>query len=297
MNWFRNQWIGTCLLAYAPAKLNLTLRVTGKRADGFHDLRSLVVAVDLVDTLVFSPGRGAGIELEVNVPELQRADNLVLRAVRLVCERAGLASDRVRTRVYLHKRIPHGAGLGGGSSDASCALRAARDWFAIRVSDMELVQLSAQLGSDCPFFACRTGAALVEGRGEVVRPLKLGREIHFVVVWPKAPLSTAKVFAHHRLNRGGANTEEELLEALRSGVRDQSLQPLLQNDLFEAAATLCPTIGEIVDLLRSSGTPAAMSGSGSAVFAIAPDSQIAVEIARRLRRETPHFVATARSLE
>lgn len=297
LSWFRSQWIGNALLAYAPAKLNLTLRVLGKREDGYHDLRSLVVAVDLVDTLVFRPGRVRGIELEVNVPELRTSENLVVRALELVRDFSGAACENAAVRVYVHKRIPHGAGLGGGSSDASCALRAGRDWLAARISDVELFELSARLGSDCPFFARRVPAAVVEGRGEIVRPVALGTELHFVVVWPRVHLSTQRVFQACSARSDNNDCESRLIDALQGGVFDMRLQPLLRNDLLEAAAKLCPAIREIVDMFHCAGVPATMSGSGSAVFGVLSDRERAVAIARRIRQQVTHFVTTVRSLE
>ncbi len=297
MSPFGSRFLGNCLVAYAPAKVNLTLRVTGRRADGYHELRSLVVTIDLVDTLVLSPGSAGTIDLRVNVPELNRDDNLVVTALRMVAQRLSPDRSDAGVRVYLHKRIPHGAGLGGGSSDGSCALRAGRDWFAVRMNDGELYELSAQLGSDCPFFVERRKAALLMGRGERLMPVRLDTRLDFVIVWPRVPVSTAEVFRRCQPVKSEETTEERLLALLNDGVRDLRLQSLLKNDLLDPAVSLCPAIGEALDALRGMGIPATMSGSGSAVVGIAQDRESAVAIARRLRQQLPHFVTVARSLE
>ena len=149
----------------APAKINLTLEVTGRRADGYHDIASIMQTVGLVDELTFD--EADGLTLECDAPELQTHDNLVLRAARLLREHAGVDHG---ARIRLRKRIPHPAGLGGGSSDAATALIGLCRMWGLDMSVSDLTPLAASLGSDIPFFL-HGGTALVSGRGEKVRPL------------------------------------------------------------------------------------------------------------------------------
>ena len=149
----------------APAKINLTLEVTGRRTDGYHDIASIMQTVDLADELTFE--EADELTLECDAPELQTDDNLVLRAARLLKEHAGV--DR-GARIGLRKRIPHPAGLGGGSSDAATALLGLTRLWGLDMTTRDLTPLAASLGSDIPFFL-QGGTALVSGRGERVRPL------------------------------------------------------------------------------------------------------------------------------
>ncbi len=149
----------------APAKINLTLEVTGRRSDGYHDIASIMQTVDLVDELTFE--EADALTLECDVPELATEDNLVLRAARLLARHAGV--DR-GARIGLRKRVPHAAGLGGGSSDAATTLAGLSRHWGLDMTPRDLVPLAASLGSDIPFFL-HGGTAMVSGRGQRVQPL------------------------------------------------------------------------------------------------------------------------------
>jgi 4-diphosphocytidyl-2-C-methyl-D-erythritol kinase len=298
-------WRGPRLVVWAPAKVNLFLRVKGRRPDGYHELESLVVAVNLFDTLVFRPLRSESefsVVIHSNVEELASGhDNLVRRAVELVGQRlAGPSGRRFGLRVWLHKRIPLRSGLGGGSSDAGATLRALRDWLSAPVAQRTLMDWAAELGSDVPFFASGSSAAIVRGRGELVEPVKLGRPLHLVLVQPGPGVGTREVF--ERLWAGGRRSQrscevDELLGALREGWSGQAIQEVLVNDLLEPAICLRPEIGEALKRLQGAGMPASLTGSGSVLFVLAQSQEEAVGWARWIRQQLSLWVTVVRSLE
>src|SRR5919204_970817 len=187
--------MGRSVRIAAPAKLNLALEVVGKRDDGYHELRSVFVTLDLRDELRVAPHK----RLEVRNSLRVDGEDLAARAVKALARAAGREPHAF---VRIHKRIPPAAGLGGGSSDAAAALRALAQLWR---SDADLVRVAAEVGSDVPFFAAALPAALVSGRGEHVRPLPAPQEgIHVVVLRPPLRLATAEVFAAFAMTDRGA---------------------------------------------------------------------------------------------
>lgn len=255
----------------APAKLNLYLEVLQQRADGYHEVESLMVPVGLVDTLLFRPMQNGRIHLACDAVGLPggtgelptSSENLVCRALEALRTRAG---SRLGAEVRLVKRIPIGAGMGGGSSDAAAALVAGNVGWGLGLSWAELHELAAGLGSDVPFFLCG-GPAVCRGRGERVEPVAgLGR-LHFVVCMPPASLSTREVYgACVPAGRPGAFSG--LLVALRHGNLALAGR-LLHNRLEEAAARLSAWVARLrrefahLDVLG-----ACLTGSGTAYFGL-----------------------------
>lgn len=152
----------------APAKINLNLRILGKRPDGFHELETLITEVALHDRLTFTK-RSHGVEFTCSRSDLETADNLVVRAVRLLERESG---STLPVGIHLEKRTPSGAGLGGGSSDAAATLKAVRQLYELPIGDQRLETLAADLGSDVPFFL-RGGTAWCRGRGEQLESVEL----------------------------------------------------------------------------------------------------------------------------
>ncbi len=153
------------LTVEAPAKINIILEVINKREDGFHEIRSLMRTINLHDLLLLEMSEV--VELKSSEPLLQKPDNLVLRAANLLKNHCGYPGG---VSIKLNKKIPWGAGLGGGSSDAAATLTGLNELWNLRLTTSELILLAAKLGSDVPFFICK-GTALVEGRGEKITPL------------------------------------------------------------------------------------------------------------------------------
>jgi 4-diphosphocytidyl-2-C-methyl-D-erythritol kinase len=236
----------------ARAKLNLSLAVTGIRSDGYHEVDSLLQAVDLHDLLEAEPATESALEVaEGEAPA--GADNLVLKALAEL-ERA--AGRPLPTRFRLHKRIPAGSGLGGGSSDAATALR-----LAAALHRVDIGAAAAAVGADVPFFLCG-GAARATGRGEVLEP-RATSAAWFALAWPGFELSTAEVYA--RWNEVGGEGA---------------------NQLTRAAQVVDPRLAEFAEQL---GQGWQMSGSGSAFFT---PCATATEAEER-RRQAPHGVWTA----
>jgi 4-diphosphocytidyl-2-C-methyl-D-erythritol kinase len=238
----------------APAKLNLFLHVTGRRADGYHLLQSAFMLIDWCDTLHFELRPGKSLSRE-DLGEKLPADDLVLRAARALQAAAPGAQG---AHIAIHKRLPSQAGLGGGSSDAATCLLALNRLWGLGLTVTQLAKIGLSLGADVPFFLVGRNA-WVEGVGEQLTPLALP-PARFVVVKPPGGLETARVFADAKLRR---NTEPAII----SGFAANPYQ-FGSNDLQAVAQRLCPGVGEALEWLGSQGLAARMTGSGSAVFAL-----------------------------
>jgi 4-diphosphocytidyl-2-C-methyl-D-erythritol kinase len=251
----------------APAKINLCLRVLGKRPDGYHEILSIMQAVDLCDEISFALVEGDDISIECNDPEIPTgADNLISRAFHAMKDRYSFAGG---LKVKLLKRIPSGSGLGGGSSDCAAAIRAANKIFGTRLSRRDMSQLGAELGSDVPFFLS-SGSAIVRGRGEIVEDVELPLDYGVLIVVPNVAISTDEVYSRLRLGLTKGNTPDTLkVSRGKYGLAD--LTALIGNDLEQVVCECCPEVGTIKEGLSARGLEhVSMSGSGSAVFAVVP---------------------------
>ncbi|MBA4064135.1 MAG: 4-(cytidine 5'-diphospho)-2-C-methyl-D-erythritol kinase [Isosphaera sp.] len=272
------------LVAAAPAKLNLFLEVLGKRPDGFHALESLMVAVDLFDTLEVQPGPAGRVRLDCDPPGLPTGpDNLVVKAA--VALRTHVRRPQLGADVRLTKRIPTQAGLAGGSADAALALLALNRVWKLGLTPAELAGIAAGVGSDVAFFLSPP-AGWCTGRGEVVTPEPAARPLDFVLVCPPVGLATADVY-----RRLAPPAEPVGGDALRAAVRagdPEAVGRLLFNRLEEPAFALAPVVGRICDRLAAAGPCGArMSGSGSAVFAVCRSREHAQAVAAAFRAARP----------
>jgi 4-diphosphocytidyl-2-C-methyl-D-erythritol kinase len=263
----------------APAKVNLFLEVLGKRPDGYHDLETLMVAVDLRDQLEFWPDES--LTLTCDDPGLTCGpDNLVLKAAERLRQ---VANYRGGVRIRLEKRIPMQAGLGGGSSDAAATLKGLNRLWKLGLPDAELARLGGEVGSDVAFFFS-PGAAWCTGRGEKVEPVTMGRQLDFVLACPGVGLSTANVF-----RRVSVPAKPQSGEMLRRAVEHGDVEEIgrrLHNRLQEPAEALCPAVREAREKLQKAGPAGAlMTGSGSAVFAVCRDRSDAIRVARTMSAE------------
>lgn len=274
----------------ASAKVNLTLRVLDKRADGYHDLVSLVAFADIGDELAFIPGGGLGLDLMgPNAAAMGAAsDNLVLVAARAL---AGCIEGLKLGRFELTKLLPLGAGLGGGSSDAAAALRLLAKANNLQIEDPRILAAAAETGADVPV-CLQEKARVVSGVGERLSPPLRLTPLAAVLVFPGVPLATKEVFG---------TLDESGRESLSGGFPDHpegSAIPLERgkfiaflntqtNDLTRTAHQLAPAIS-IVDerLYRTAGVRLVrMSGSGSSVFALYDDRALAETAAKEIRAE------------
>lgn len=264
----------------APAKINLTLEVLDRRADGYHDLASVLATIDLRDRVRVTASRELDVRIAPHV-NVRPGEDLATKAVRALAD-ASRRSPKAHVRVK--KRIPIAAGLGGGSSDAGAVLRGlARVW---RLDGLDLGATAARIGSDVPFFATGAAYALVGGRGEHVEPLpEPAIPLWIALVRVDQQLATADVFAAHRLSRSDGERTAALARTFRDGtVTPAIVRAHLTNDLLATAERLAPSIATTRQAATRVGIDLAMSGSGPSLFAVANDRAHALRMVRRLRR-------------
>jgi 4-diphosphocytidyl-2-C-methyl-D-erythritol kinase len=283
----------------APAKLNLFLEVLRKRPDGYHDIESLIVAVDLFDTLEVRAQSTGILTLFCDPPGLSTGrDNLVLKAANVLRDRAGRPD--LGAEIRLTKRIPTQAGLGGGSADAAVALLALNQIWKLAQTREELAAMGASIGSDVAFFLAPP-AAWCEDRGEVVTPEPVGRPLDFVLVCPAVGLSTADVYRRLEAPAATNRRGDALRQAVRAG-DPEAVGRALFNRLEKPAFALAPPVESVRNRLNGLGSCGAlMSGSGSAAFAVCRSREEAIRLAAafengRLPGEPDSRVLVVRSL-
>ena len=299
-------------LALAPAKVNLYLNVLGQRFDGFHELETLMVPLGIYDTLCLSPlqtgdpTQAGPIELTVGSsrsvasvidPIPTDGRNLVISALQLLQRRSGC---EMGAQVQLYKRIPTGAGLGGGSSDAAAALALANHAWRLHWNRQQLAEVAQNIGSDVAFFLANQ-PAVCRGRGEQVEPIQGIPPLFWVVVKPPTALQTSAVYAENAecsdigLPKVASNGLEPLLQALRRG-RIGNLQPLIVNHLQSAAARISPWINRLATAFgRLDFSAHQMTGSGSAYFGVCRNARQATRLAAVLHNLDLGVVYTTRS--
>jgi 4-diphosphocytidyl-2-C-methyl-D-erythritol kinase len=259
----------------SPAKINLTLRVGPLRPDGFHEIESLVARVGLYDTVSVQPQAERQLTLECNDPSVPCDDtNLALRAARLLADHTGTTDG---ARVSLRKRIPAGAGLGGGSSNAATVLMLLNELWQLRLQRDELAALGAQIGSDVPLFF-HGPLCIVRGRGEQIAEVGWQVRAWVVLVLPQIRSPTPDVYAawDALAARPQRLSIQDVLKHAQLAATDDDesphvsaevLMPLLFNDLEEAALAINPPLAKLVDRVgQLSDGPVRMTGSGSGLF-------------------------------
>ena len=299
-----------------PAKLNLFLEIPARRNDGYHEIDTVMAAIDWRDELEIESIPEPKIELTATwlpslekvaadlgmeskdgqIPELLRIpideSNLVSQALRAFCDRFDIPSG---FRVRLGKRIPAGAGMGGASSDAahaiSCAAYLHHINMGVNIDSGSLHEVALSIGSDVPFFlAGRDGdsagfcAAHAQGRGEILSPVPTETGLHFVVAFPAMSLSTAAVYGQLEVPQTPVSSSS-FRTAFQQSDRE-AMSSVMMNRLSEPASEILPQLGELVESLwQSVLQPCQLTGSGSACFGIARDAQHAQAVVERLRIE------------
>jgi len=259
----------------APAKVNLSFEIKGRRADGFHEIETLMTPVTLFDRLTIEKMSEAdGIRFSCDDPALAGDDNLVVRAAKLFRERASIRSG---VTIHLEKKIPHGAGLGGGSSDAASTLLGLNELFSAGLTRSDLLELAAQLGSDVPFFIVRS-AALCRGRGEIVTPIELTQPFRLLLLKPDFGVPTPWAYGKWKDSRPLPGIDYSPQEFGGTRFVNDLEQPVFEKFIFLAHLKTWlraqPEIGA-----------ALMSGSGSTVFGVLHSNADATSIEDRLRSE------------
>ncbi len=259
---------------FAPAKINLYLHILGRRADGFHELETLMAPISLGDTLYLElmPEGNGGIEFTCSDPALADAkDNLATKAARIFLEEFKLSTG---VRIHLEKAVPVGAGLGGGSSDAAAVLLALRKLTGVECDDAKLAELAARLGSDIPFFIY--GApAICRGRGEIIEPVRLKENIEGLLVHPGFGVSTPWAYKTYAQNPCAGAPGRTVADVT------------LRNDLEPPAFSKYPWLPTVKAWFQKQPETldALMSGSGSSVFALTRSRENTWEMERRFRAE------------
>ncbi len=246
------------MILFPPAKVNLGLNVLSKRSDGFHEIETCMLEVPLCDVLEIQRSEEFSFKSSGLTIDAKTENNLCVKAFRL------LEIEHNLTPVYIHlrKNIPMGAGLGGGSSDATYVLLGLNELFDLKLSNEQLENYASQLGSDCPFFV-HGKVQLARGRGEKLEPLNLDLSGKYLkLINPEIHIGTAEAYSNVKIGEGNS-----IEESLRSPI--QCWKMTLNNSFESHAFEVYPELAKIKDDLYKEGAVyAAMSGSGSTVFGI-----------------------------
>jgi 4-diphosphocytidyl-2-C-methyl-D-erythritol kinase len=265
----------------APAKINLSLKILGRREDGFHEIETLISPISLADKIDIER-QSRWIDFSCDDPTLPGGDeNLVVRAAKAFFEKTKISSG---VGIKLHKKIPHGAGLGGGSSDAAATLRALNQLFETNLSLEELAKIGSTIGSDVSFFFFES-AAICKGRGEIVSPTKLNKKLSILLLKPAFSISSGWAYSRWQ------NSKE--IPGISYQAQNFDGQSLV-NDLER------PVFGKFIFLaqlktwlLKQAEVEAAlMSGSGSTVFAVLRPNADVDPLTKRVREELDREIWT-----
>lgn len=260
----------------APAKLNLFLHVTGRLPNGYHTLQSVFVLIDLCDTIELNLINDGVIRRTGDVIGQPEKD-LCVRAARLLQQKFSVP---LGVEINVNKRIPAGAGMGGGSSDAASTLLGLNQLWGLKLSKERLMELGQNLGADVPFFLLGTNA-WVEGIGEKLTAIDVP-EMTFAVVWPGVSQSTPEIFSHSLLTRDSKSFKMSILDSVNS---PSEWMKLGHNDLEPVAKLVNPTVAKLFELLPEFR----LTGSGSAAFAQVSEEQ-AERIFKALPTDWRHFL-------
>nr|WP_279118466.1 4-(cytidine 5'-diphospho)-2-C-methyl-D-erythritol kinase [Snodgrassella alvi] len=234
----------------APAKLNLDLRIVGRRADGYHLLESIFTLIELYDHIWFSLNQTSCIKLHTPTDGITEEQDLCVRAARLLSDHTG---TKYGVDIWLEKQIPVGGGLGGGSADAAVVLMVLNRLWQLNLSKTELLQLGVRLGADVPFFIFGQ-SAFARGIGEQLSPISLPKQ-WYVIIKPPVHVSTPKIFAHKDLTR---DSKPRIMPDFQAGQH-------WRNDMQSVVLAEYPAVKAAFDVLAEYGSPM-MSGSGACVF-------------------------------
>lgn len=234
----------------APAKLNLDLRIVGRRADGYHLLESIFTLIELYDHIWFSVNQTGCIKLHTPTDGITEEQDLCVRAAQLL---SGHTGTEYGVDIWLEKQIPVGGGLGGGSADAAVVLIVLNRLWQLNLSKTELLQLGVRLGADVPFFIFGQ-SAFARGIGEQLSPISLPKQ-WYVIIKPPVHVSTPKIFAHKDLTR---DSKPRIMPDFQAGQH-------WRNDMQSVVLAEYPAVKAAFDVLAEYGSPM-MSGSGACVF-------------------------------
>lgn len=283
---YHDTMAGKSLTAVAPAKINLNLRVLRRRSDGFHELRSVVMGVDLCDHVVCRPTDGEAPQIRCGVPALENQENSAAKAATALANTVG---RKPSVHFDIRKSIPLGGGMGGGSSNAAAALRLCNQLWAAGLDRSELASIASILGSDVPLFFWLP-AALISGRGERVEPISLRWKGWILLVSVGVPVSTKDVYAGWT-SSNGPTVDSTPVDALQRASTAEELSAFLSNDLEPAVFRVSPAVARAYERLHSCGFgPFHVTGAGSTLFRLFDDQEAACRVARAI--DDRHFSVT-----
>ena len=257
----------------APAKLNLDLRIIRQRPDGYHDIESIFTLINLSDTLAIAPRNDNQITLHTPTPNVPPEQDLTVRAAQALRQATGSLKTQTTplgADIWLHKTIPMGGGLGGGSSNAATVLIVLNRLWQLHLSQEQLIRIATPLGADVPFFIYGQ-TAFARGIGEQLQPIVIPEQ-HYVLVHPNAHIPTAQIFQHPHLPRNSPSTPNPSYAAL---------QPL-RNDMQNIVLQNYPAVAAAYRQLQAYGTPQ-LTGSGACLFL--PTDSLAA--AQRIQSQLP----------
>jgi 4-diphosphocytidyl-2-C-methyl-D-erythritol kinase len=258
----------------APAKINLSLKILGRRADGFHEIETFIAPISLADEIQIKK-QPRWIDLECNDSSIPHGDdNLVVRAAKAFLQETG---QKGGVSIELKKKIPHGAGLGGGSSDAAATLLALNELFGTKMPREQLAKLGSTIGSDVPFFVFAS-PAICRGRGEIVSPTKLPEPLSVLLLKPDFGVAAAWAYSRWKDSREIPGVSYSVQEFRRQTFMNDLERPVFEKFVF---------LAEIKKWLlgQPEAGAALMSGSGSTIFAVLRDPPSVDALAQRAREQ------------
>ncbi len=267
------------LTVKAPAKINLTLLVLGKRKDGYHELATIFVPLDIYDIVRIRRREDPEVTIKCAAPFVpENDDNLAVKAARAFIKKFDLSNG---VHIEIEKTIPVGSGLGGGSSDAAAVLRSLPELYDTTCKPFELADIAVELGADVPFFM-QDSWAIGRGRGEQLTPVQNRPGIPILLIRPDFGVSTAQVYGEMRPDEYSADEDplDELIAALDKPISEW--WPLARNDLEQAALRVAPKLLEVQDEFWGEGLRGMVSGSGSTIYCPIDDETKARMMADRL---------------
>ncbi len=278
--------VGHGLLVRAPAKINLSLLVAGKRPDGFHELETIMAKVNWYDEILIEPGQKQGIELVCQGPHWapEGQENLIYQAAKMLLENQGVSAD---IRITLTKNIPAGSGLGSASSDAAATLIGLNQYLKLQLPNSQLSKLAPRLGSDVTFFLDGP-LAFCTGKGEKIK--KIGKNFNFLalLILPDVSISTQKVYANYKHNQALYEKLSAQINRYFLKKRIDLVAKMCANMLWKSSFSLVEGLAELKEKIESLGIgPCCLSGSGSALFFIIErgDEEIAGKYKHKLKEK------------
>ena len=262
------------LILPSPAKINLFLRITGQRPDGYHNLQTLFQLLDFGDTLSFTSNSSEEITIDSEIDGIATKDNLIFRAALILQQHVGIKHG---CAIALNKKLPMGAGLGGGSSNAATTLVGLNSLWQCGVPLIELAKLGRKLGADVPVFV-QGNSAFAEGIGELLTPMTLPEQ-WYLVITPECQVATGEIFSNPQLTR---NSSPIKIRAL-SGVQ-------YRNDCQSVVEKLYPAVKQALDWLKDYNSPL-MTGTGASVFCCFEDQTGAQQALDKVPKHWNAFVA------